>query len=275
MAGTTRRPSARAERTRAPAPNEPNPPRRAKPISRAERSQSPAPSEANSRRRPKPIPRAERSQSPGADRSQFLSPGRRETPPVLCRNPGISTRFAPRIAVRRPKPIPVTRPSPGCPRSHAPRGDGSADAPRRPIRGGRGAAGEAFRGGASGRGAVGFGETSPIPGAERTRACAFGSPRCVSVRDGAGMSDLEPPATGLPKGTRYHRIGAPRRSRNPRRGANPPPRPGRTGAGISGPKPTHDQPDPGGSDDSAEETRLKKARKDIQGLAKQFDLGYV
>ncbi len=81
---------------------------------------------------------------------------------------------------------------------------------------------------------------SQSPGAERSQSPApseanprrranpgvrLGSPRCISVRDGAGMSDLELPASELPKGTRYHRIWAPRRSPNPRPGANVKPSP--------------------------------------------------
>ena len=102
----------------------------------------------------------------------------------------------------------------------------------------------------------------PSPGAERTRASASGSPRCVSVRDGAGVRGLEPPATKLPRSTRYHREWAARRSPNPRRGAGPLPRPGRPGAGISGLKLTHDR-DSGGLDGPGhgERRRLHRARE--------------
>ncbi len=118
-----------------------------RPDAPAERARGPAPTEANPRRRPKPIPRAERSQSPRADRSQF-----------------------PRLLTEPDRSLAAThRRGRGCPRSHAPRGDGSPAAPRRPIRGGRGAAEEAFRRGASERGTVGFGETSPFPRAERSQ----------------------------------------------------------------------------------------------------------
>ena len=52
---------------------------------------------------------------------------------------------------------------------------------------------------------------------------ASGSPRCVSVRDGAGISPTsDRPRPGVSKSTRYHRKWAARRSPNPRRGANLP-----------------------------------------------------
>ncbi len=149
-------------------------------------SQSPAPSEANSRRRAKPIR--------GAERSQFPAPTEANPAPSRRRaNPGVQEGrcFVRECPPRGPGPAP-SEPIAGAERSQSP---APSEANRRR-------------------------RAKPIAGAERTRACAFGSPWRVSVRDGAGMSDLEPPATGLPKGTRYHRKSEPRRSPNPPRGAN-------------------------------------------------------
>ena len=65
--------------------------------------------------------------SSGAERSQFLSPGRHGTSPCIARSPGISRRSATRVPARRPKPIPVT---PGWPGQSPRAPGGEAGCPR-------------------------------------------------------------------------------------------------------------------------------------------------
>ncbi len=232
----------------------PFPRARAKPIRGADRSRSSAPSEAN----PPPSeanPSRRASQSPAS--SEFRSapaPGGRQKARDACRgdrNPSVRLRFtAVRLRAGRELARAVSFSTAGD--SSPLVGEGEAGAgtaavakmvrrlvdphPNPPPQGGRGPEEGRRRenettlrapppsqpdDGPAPGGPEAPRRSAPGPGAERTRASASGLPRGVTVRDGAGMSDLEPPATGLTKGTRYHRKSAPRRSPNPRRGANP------------------------------------------------------
>ena len=212
------------------------------------------------RRRPDPRPRAERTRPPrradpsvGAERTR-TSALRSPSCGSVRRGAWVSGLRPPATGPSRPPSEPETRARTQTPAPRARAGDPRRRAPgSEPERPPFGRRGVALRGLGPGRRASDRparrgtertrapGRSDLSPGAERTRACAFGSPRCGPVRDGAGMTDTGPPASILSKTILDYRDSGPARSPNPRRGAGPPDRPGRPWAGRPGLKPTHDR----------------------------------